>query len=130
MKAASPAARRGMVLLELIVALTIFACVAFGLVLALDAGMTAATERNQVDAAVRGLQNQLALIHATRIDALDQDLPVGPDGLQYHLNIQPEQLQDQNKQPLTGIYRVTIQVRWKDGSRAEERSVTQLFYQP
>ena len=56
-------ARQGMVLFEVIMALFIFTLVAFSLVMALDSAFDAAKDRNEIDVAMRGLRNQMALLH-------------------------------------------------------------------
>ncbi|SRR5260221_1933585 len=122
--------RRGMVLMEVLAALTIFILVAFSLVLALSTALDVAKERNEIDAATRGLENQRALLHAGRVLPLDKDLPDDGSGILYHLTIQPEQLQDQKKQPVAGMYRATLRAKWKSGGQAEDRSVSELIYQP
>jgi hypothetical protein len=119
-----------MVLLELIVALTVFALVAFALVGALDAGMTVAGERDQIDAATRGLANQLALLHVGRVDPVSRDLPADADGIAYHLTIAPALLRDQHDELLSGLYRATVTASWRAAGREEDRSVSELIYQP
>jgi hypothetical protein len=118
-----------MVLLELIVALTVFALVAFSLVGALDAGMTVAGERDHIDAATRGLANELALLHAGRIDPGNRKW-TGADDLQYQLTIAPEEARNEKHQPLTHLYRVTVEAAWPEGRATESRSVSELVYQP
>jgi type II secretory pathway pseudopilin PulG len=122
--------RQGMVLLELVAALTIFTLVAFSLVMVLNAGFDAAKERNEIDAATRGLENQLALLHASRFIPVDQDLPDDGSGISYHVVIEPEQFQDQKKQPVVGVYRATVTAKWKSNGQEEDRSVSELLYQP
>ncbi len=120
----------GMVLLEAIIAMTVFAMVVVGLVLTLDAALNAAKERNEIDMANRGLQNQMALVHAGRLNPMDKDLPDDGSGYTYHLQIEPEQMQDQKHQPVAGMYRTTITVKWKSGKEEEDRSLSELMYQP
>jgi type II secretory pathway pseudopilin PulG len=121
---------RGMVLLEVIVALTIFTLVAFSLVMALSVALDVAKERNEIAAATRGLDNQMALLHAGQMFPIEKDLADDGSGILYHLSIQPEQMQDQKKQPVMGMYRATITAQWKSEGRAEDRSVSELVYQP
>jgi type II secretory pathway pseudopilin PulG len=125
-------ARRGMVLFELIIALTVFTLVAFALVIALNSAFTVATERNQIDAATRGLENQIALLHAAQLVPQDKDLDDdgSGSGILYHLTILSEQAFDQKKQPLLGLYRVTITAKWTSNGQPYERQVSELVYQP
>jgi type II secretory pathway pseudopilin PulG len=123
-------ARGGMVLLEAIIAMAVFATVVVGLVLALDASLDAAKARNEADAAIRGLENQMELLHAGRVNPVDKDLDDDGSGLTYHLTIEPEQMQDQKNQPVAGMYRATVTVKWGSGKDSNERSLSELIYQP
>jgi type II secretory pathway component PulJ len=119
-----------MVLLEVIIALTIFALVAFALIMALDAAFGAAEDRNQLEIAVRGLNNQLALIHAGNLIMGDQDVPDDGTGVLYHISVAPEQVNDQNNKPLANLYRVNISAKWTAHGTPDERDVSTLVYQP
>lgn len=123
-------ARGGMVLFEVIIALTIFAVVSLGLVVALDQSFGAAQDRNQADKAARGLRNQLALLHGGPLAPGTRDLPDDGSGTTYSLEVDPVPLTDQRKQPLLGLYRATISAKWKDGKQVETQSVSELVYQP
>jgi prepilin-type N-terminal cleavage/methylation domain-containing protein len=129
MKPISPA-KRGMVLLEVLAALTLFAVVSLSLVIALNESMGAAKDRNLADAARRGLANQLSILRGAPLTPGEQDLPDDGSGFLYHCKIEPEPMQDQKKQPVLGIYRATITVKWKSEGHAEDRSVSELLYQP
>ena len=125
-----PKGRRGMALFEVMIALTIFAMVAFSLVVALSGSMDAAQKRGEIDAALLGLQNQLALIHASPLIPVDKDLPDDGSGIGYHLTIETMAMQDQKSQPLTGMYRVTVRAKWTSLRQSEDRSLSELVYQP
>jgi hypothetical protein len=122
--------RHGMVLFEVLLALMIFTTVAFSLVLALHAALEAGRERNEIDTAMRGLENQLALLHTGQIFPVDKDLPDDGSGIGYHLAIGIEQLQDQKKQPVAGMYRATVTAKWKSDGQEKDRSISELLYQP
>lgn len=119
-----------MVLFEVIIALTVFTMVAFSLVMALNMAMNAALQRNAIDAATLGLENQRAMLHASRLIPTDKDLPDDGSGITYHLLVEAAQMQDQKKQPVAGIYRATITAKWGIGSHAQDRTITELMYQP
>lgn len=122
--------RHGMVLLEVLMALTLFSVVSLALVVALDKSMDVAGDRNRTDAAVRGLSNQLALLHLGPLTPMDQDLPGDGSGLTYHVKVVPEPMTDQKKQAILGLFRATVTVQWKSGGQMESREVSELFYQP
>ena len=119
-----------MVLFEVVTALFIFTLVAFSLVVALQSAFDAAMERNEVDMALRGLENQMALLHAARVQPGDNDLPDDGSGILYHLAVAQEQMQDQKKQPVPNMYSATITATWKSRGQVQERDVTELIYQP
>lgn len=119
-----------MVLFEVVTALFIFTLVAFSLVMALDSAFDAAMDRNQIDMAIRGLENQMELLHSARQLPGELDLPDDGTGILYHLSVAQEQMQDQKGQPIPNMFRATITATWKSRGQAQERDVTQLMYQP
>ena len=123
-------AQRGMVLIEVIIALTVFTLVAFSLVMTLNTAMDSAKERNEIGAATRGLENQIALLHAANVFPVDKDLPDDHSGITYHLVIEQEQLLNEKKENIPGIFRATITAKWISGHQQMDRSVSELLYQP
>jgi type II secretory pathway component PulJ len=121
---------RGMVLLEVVIALTVFACVAFSLVVALNAATSAATDRNEVDAATVGLENNMAQVTGTRLATTTRDLPGDGSSIAYHLEVEPQVLQDDERKSFAGFYKVTLSATWKSGSESESRDLSELVYQP
>ncbi len=119
-----------MVLLEVMMALVIFTTVAFALVMALNGAFDAAHDRAQIDLAVRGLNNQLALLHSARVLPGEQDTPDDGTGIAYHISITQEQLQDQKHQPVPNMYRATITATWTNRNQPDQREVSTLIYQP
>lgn len=122
--------RHGMVLFEVITALFVFTLVAFSLVLALNSAFEAATERNEIAAAILGLNNRIALLHANRLLPGESDLPDDGSGITYRLSVSQLQLQDQKHQPVPNIYKATITASWKSNGEVETREVSELLYQP
>ena len=122
--------RRGMVLFEVIIALFIFTMVAFSLVMALDSAFDAAEDRNVSDVAMRGLQNQMALLNGARILPGDRDVPDDGSGVLYHVSVSVAQMQDQKMQPVPNMLSATISASWKSRGEEETRSVSELIYQP
>jgi hypothetical protein len=123
-------ARAGMVLLEVVTALVIFTLVAFALVEALQSAFDAAKDRNEVDLALRGLANQMALLHSARVLPGETDAPDDGTGVLYHISIAQEQMQDEKGQPVPNMYRATITATWKARADTEQRDVSELIYQP
>jgi prepilin-type N-terminal cleavage/methylation domain-containing protein len=120
----------GMVLLEVMMALSVFAIVSLGLVTALDKSFDVARDRNAADESARGMRNQLALLHGSPLAPGEKDLGADASGISYHLAVTPEPMLDQKRQPVVGIYRATITAAWKRDGRAETRTISELVYQP
>jgi hypothetical protein len=125
-----PRHERGIVLLEVIIALTIFALVSLGLVTALTGCFDAEKDRDAADRAVRGLRNQFALLRGGPLLPGEQDVAMDANGLTYHVAIVPEPMQDQKQQPLIGMYRATITAQWKIEGKADQRQLSEILYQP
>jgi Tfp pilus assembly protein PilV len=119
-----------MVLMEVMIALVIFTMVAFALVAALSASFDAADNRNQIDLAMRGLQNQMALLHGTRITPGETDAPDDGTGVLYHVSVTQEQMKDQKGNPVPNMYRATVTAAWKSKGESETRDVSELIFQP
>ncbi len=121
---------RGMVLLEVVTALVIFSLVAFSLVMALQSAFDAAGDRNEIEAAIRGLNNQMALLHSARVVPGEQDQPDDGSGITYNVAVEQEQMQDQKNHPVANMYRATITAKWESHGKPDERDVSELIYQP
>jgi hypothetical protein len=121
---------RGMVLFEVITALFVFTLVAFSLVMTLDSAFDAAMDRNRVDTALRGLDNQMALLHSARVTPGETDMPDDSSGILYHVSVAQEQMKDQKGQPVPNMYRATITATWKSRGDPQERDVSELIFQP
>jgi hypothetical protein len=80
--------------------------------------------------ALRGLENQMALVHAARVLPGETDAPDDGSGVLYHVLIAQEQMQDQKNMPVPSMYRATITATWKSRGQDQERDVTELIYQP
>ncbi len=119
-----------MVLFEVIIALVIFTMVAFSLVMALDSSFDATTDRNEVDIAIRGLNNQVALLHTSRVLPGTTNAPDDGSGVIYNIAVTQEQMQDQKMQPVLNMYRATITATWTSRGQTQERDVSELIYQP
>jgi hypothetical protein len=119
-----------MVLFEVVTALFIFTLVAFSLVMALDSAFDAEMDRNRIDVALRGLDNQLVLLHSARVMPGETDAPDDGSGILYHTSVGLEQMQDQKGNPVPNMYRATITAKWTFRGQPEERDVSELIFQP
>ncbi len=125
-------ARRGMVLFEVMTAIFIFTVVAFAIVVALDKCLDAAKNRGQIELALHGLQNQMALLHGSNIQPSDTEAPDDGTGIAYHVTVALMQdLRDEKGNPVPNIYSATITASWKESDgTAQTRTVSELIYQP
>jgi hypothetical protein len=87
-------------------------------------------DRNEADMAIRGLKNQMALLHAAQVVPGESDAPDDGSGILYHISVTQAQMQDQKSLPVPSMYSVTITATWKSRGQDEERDVTELIYQP
>ena len=116
-----------------IIALTVFTVAAFALVLALDSCFDAADYRNQLDVAMRGLSNQMVLLHGARISAGENDAPGRRHrrGLSHVSVTQECELRDQKAGlPILNMYRATITASWKDHAISKSAMSLELIFQP
>jgi len=122
----------GMVLFEVMLAITVFTVAAFALVMALNGCLETASVRNRVDLAVHGLSNQMALLHGANIQPGETDAPDDGTGVSYHVSVLLAQdLRDQKGLPVPNTYRVTITAQWKaPNGELQSRSVSELVFQP
>jgi hypothetical protein len=120
-----------MVLLEVMIAIFVFTVAAFSLVMALDGCLQAGAQRNKIDVAVRGLENQMALLHGSTIQPGETDAPPDGTGVSYHVSVlQAQDLRDQKGLPIPSIWRATITATWKSPSgELQTRSVSEMIYQ-
>ncbi len=125
-----PGSKRGVVLLEVIIALTIFALVSLGLVAALTGCFDVEKDRDMADKVARGLRNQFALLRGGPLSPGEQDVPLDANGMTYRISINPEPMQDQKKQPVIGMYRATITAQWQVEGKADQRQMSEIIYQP
>ena len=122
--------RSGMVLMEVMFALSIFAVAAMALIIALDSTFDAAADRTRIDLAIRGLENQITLLHSGRLQVSEQDMPDDGTGILYHVAITQEQMKDQKGQQVPNMYRVTVTAKWHAHGVDDQREVSELIYQP
>ena len=121
---------RGIALLEVLLALTLFSLVALGLVRAFTQSMETASLSEHVAEATLGLQNQVDLTLARRLTPGEADLPSDGSGLIYHLLVQPTPATTQERTPLANVLQVDLSVRWMENRQEYNRDVSYLKYQP
>jgi hypothetical protein len=76
------------------------------------------------------MDNELALIHGSPLVPTDQDLPDDGSGISYHLHVGVQQLKNERNLPIPNIYQVTVTAKWTSDGQKEDRSLSELVYQP
>ena len=122
----SSRARRGFTLLEVLIAVGIFAFAAMGLLLALDSSLGGA-RATQHDAMVRdGMANRLASLSVgTLRDMATDDTE---NGVTYHREVQREEVTNEQKTLLRGFWRLKVRAQWSDPSGPQTWETSHLVY--
>jgi prepilin-type N-terminal cleavage/methylation domain-containing protein len=118
--------RRAFTLLEVLIALGIFAFAALGLLLAMQSALDGASA-TQRDSRVRnGLQNRLASLSVGSLRPLGEDEV--EDGVNYHMEVQREEVVNDEKTILRGFWRISVRAEWKAGSEPQVWEASHLVY--
>jgi prepilin-type N-terminal cleavage/methylation domain-containing protein len=118
--------RAGFTLLEVLIAVGIFAFAALGLLLALDSALDGA-RATQRDAAVRdGLANRLAGLSVGSLRPVSSDET--ENGVTYHLEVQREEVTNAEKTILRGFWRLKVKAEWTGGGSPQTWEVSHLVY--
>lgn len=118
--------RRGFTLLEVLMAVGIFAVAAMGLLLALDATLDGA-QATQREAMVRnGLANRLALasvgpLRPGRQEEEDQ-------GVTYRVEVDREEVTNAERTLLRGFWRVRVTAEWTADGTPQRWAASHLLY--
>ena len=114
---ASSLRRRAFTLFEVLLALAVFSMAAVALVGTLNQIGEAAYEARQFRTIELNLESLLdEYSKVPQLQDLDEELPAGPDGISYHVTVsEVTDLQNQDAQPLNGIFRILVTAHWKEG---------------
>lgn len=121
---------RAFTLLEVMLAVMIFAIAVVGLLMALSTTIGTASAFDREGKVALSLQNQLA--EAREIDFAAGTETVGPDelGVVYTRDITPLQLQNKDGQGLNGLYSIRITANWGQGGPDETETAEVYVYKP
>lgn len=119
---------RGFTLLEVLVALGIFAMGVIGLMLALEAtiqGSSAVQRENEIRAQ---LESRLARLSVGPL----QELADGEEfeGTAYDAEVTREEVTNSEAEELDGFWKVRVVARWQQAGEEQEWAVGHLVYQP
>ncbi len=118
--------RRAFTLIEVLMAVGIFAFAAMGLMVALGSTLDGAHE-TQREASVRdGLSNRLAGLSVGPLRQMSNDDI--EDGVQYHEEVQREEVTNDQKTFLRGFWRLKVRAQWGTQSGPQSWEVSHLVY--
>jgi hypothetical protein len=122
MRAPLSSRRSGFTLLEAIVACAVFslaaATVAGGLSLLGD-GIANARQEEQIVRTLRTLLEEQRFLRPLREG--EQSLESPFPGVAFSVSVQPFEAETRDLQPVTGVWRVAVAARWKEGTQNRER---------
>ncbi len=118
--------RRAFTLLEVLMAVGIFAFAAMGLLIALESALDGA-KATQAEARVRdGLANRLARLSVGPMRALEDD--ESEKGVKYHIVVGREEVTNGERSVLRGFWRVRVTAQWDAPSGAQTWTASHLLY--
>lgn len=122
--------RRGYILFELVIALTIFSIAVLGLARALSDSLQIVNTMNRETAIRIGLRSFLEERRKKPI----ADIPGAADDLRlgctYTTTLEPANLQNRDGRTLSNLYTLTAKAAYTVGNEAQEESVMVYVYQP
>ena len=120
----------GYILLEVTLAVLIFACVVVGLAITLNAAIEAGLRQRRETAMVWALESKLAEARLTRLVIGKETSGRDENGVVYEKEISPLDVRTKQNQFMNGLYNIKITAYWKEDGRAEERNAQTYVYQP
>lgn len=119
-------ARRGFTLLEVLMAVGIFAFAAIGLLIALEGTLDGA-RLTQREAEVRqGLANRMARLSVGPIRPVnDKDVE---NGVTYTVRVEREEVTNASETLLRGFWRFTARAEWSTSSGPQDWTISHLVY--
>lgn len=122
--------RQGFSLLEVMLALAIFASAGVMLVATINEigtiTMQARTLRN-VEQGMESLLDEHS--KAPQMMELDKDVKAGQDGIAYKITVRPlEDLKNQDNQVLNGLFLIRVQARWEEDGQPMDMAAETIRY--
>lgn len=123
-------AHHGMTLLEVLMALAVFAIAATALVTALNgigqAVLEARTFRN-VDLGIESLMDEYS--KSPLLEETEKDIKAGKDGVAYQVRVsQVKDMRNKTGQPMQGFFKIEVTARWSEDQQPMEVKAETLRY--
>lgn len=124
--------RSGFVLLEIVMALGLFALVAVGLTQALDQIAQTSTLSRQEAQLLRVMDSVLAeVVHQPEFKQAQYDFPPTAEGIRAHASIERAEVYSREKTLLDHLYRIQVNVSlFDDSTEVLRRSIETYVYSP
>lgn len=119
----------GLLLFEVLLAVTIFSLAAVSLAVALSETLDAFREIRRESEVRIQLQTALAETTGQRINIGKETLQLGDGSVVYSREITALERENQFREPVLGLYQVLIRADWQEGTRRRDREVLQYVYQ-
>jgi len=107
--------RRGMTLLEVLLAVAVFGIAGTALVGALNQLAEAVLDGRQIrqmELTVESLIDEYSKV--PQLQQVEQDIKAGADGISYHVSVQPvRDIRNQENRELQGLFRIKVRGQWK-----------------
>ncbi len=116
----------GFTLMEVLVAVAVFAFAVLGLLFALNVTTDAARETLRQQALRAELQSRLARLSVPPYNEGRQTEEAG--GIQYTLEVAPEQIKAPDNTLMSGYWRIRVLAEWKENGKSYEWDVSHLAF--
>lgn len=117
---------KGFTLLEVLIALGIFAIAGIGLLIALDSAVDAA-RYTQRDGEVRnGLENRMARLSVGRLRPFTNEETIG--GVTFREEVAREELVNEDQVKLPGFWRLSVSAEWTDDGGEQTWDASHLVF--
>ncbi|HEY8903169.1 MAG TPA: type II secretion system protein [Chthoniobacterales bacterium] len=117
---------RAFTLLEVLVAVGVFAFAALGLLGALESALDGARATQQQSMVREGLSNRLASLSVGSLRPLQNDDT--ENGVAYHEKVDREEVQNADGVILRGFWRISVKADWSDSRGPQSWTVSHLVY--
>lgn len=123
--------RRGITLIEILAALAIFAMVIIGMGRVLASLMESAVRVERETHLRIQMENHLSMVRKDRLQPMVIREKPDAYGISYTIEVRPHDVRNDNGQPLSGFYLISVQASWTGlfGAPGEDR-IEVLVYQP
>ena len=126
---ASIARRGGYILMEVMLATTIFAIAGVSLAIVLNDAISAGIRVQRATRVTWNLESKLNEARLQFAEGTNTSKP-DADGIVYETAISRMNLLNEKNQPVAGMYNIVITARWKEGNEDAYQSAQMYVYQP